>query len=52
MFSKEDFEIGDTEEFLEFLPIFAFIALISPLILVAYKLGFVFDMTGWLDTDS
>ncbi|MCX6126242.1 MAG: hypothetical protein NTV34_16030 [Proteobacteria bacterium] len=52
MFSKEDFKIGDTEEFLEFLPIFVFIALIAPLVVVAYKLGFVFDKIGWLDTKS
>jgi len=37
---------------LKVLPIFIFIALIAPLVLVAYKLGFVFDKTGWLDTKS
>lgn len=52
LFSREDFEIGNTEEFLEFLPILIFLALIAPLVLVAYKLGFVFDKTGWLDTKS
>ena len=52
MFSKEDFKITDMEDFLEFLPIFVFIALIAPLVLVAYKLGFILDQTGWLDTSS
>jgi len=52
LFSRDDLKIGDTEEFMEFLPIFIFIALIAPLVLVAYKLGFVFDKTGWLDTKS
>jgi hypothetical protein len=52
MFSKEDFEIGNVDEFVEFLPIFIFIALIAPLVIVAYKLGFIFDISGWLDTDS
>jgi hypothetical protein len=52
LFSKEDLKIGNTDEFVEFLPIFVFIALIAPLVLVAYKLGFVFDKVGWLDTKS
>jgi hypothetical protein len=52
LFSKDDFKIGDTEEFIEFLPILIFLALIAPLVLVAYKLGFVLDKTGWLDTTS
>lgn len=52
LFSKEDFEIGNPDEFTEFLPILIFLALIAPLVLVAYKLGFIFDKTGWLDTTS
>lgn len=52
LFSKEDFDIGNPEEFAEFLPIVIFLALIAPLVLVAYKLGFVLDKTGWLDTKS
>jgi hypothetical protein len=48
MFSKEDFKIDDPIEFLEFLPIFIFIGLIAPFVLVAYKIGFIMDVTGWL----
>ncbi len=52
LFSKEDFDIGNTQDFIEFLPIFIFIALIAPLIVAAYTLGFVLDKTGWLETTS
>lgn len=52
LFSKDDFNIGSPQDFLEFLPIFIFIALIAPLIVAAYTVGFVLDKTGWLDTTS
>jgi hypothetical protein len=52
MFSKEDFKIDNVEEFVEFLPIFVFIALIAPLVFAAYGLGFILDQTGWLETSS
>jgi hypothetical protein len=52
LFTKEDFNLGKPEDLVEFLPIFIFIALVVPLILGAYTLGFVLDKTGWLDTSS
>jgi hypothetical protein len=52
LFSKDDFKIGSVDDFVEFLPVFVFIALIAPLVLAAYGLGFVMDQTGWLDTTS
>ncbi|MCX6118972.1 MAG: hypothetical protein NT027_15665 [Proteobacteria bacterium] len=52
LFGKEDFDIGNPEEFSEFALIFIFIALVAPLIIAAYTLGFVLDKTGWLDTTS
>jgi hypothetical protein len=52
LFSKEDFKITDVDDFVEFLPIFVFIALIAPLVIAAYTLGFVLDQTGWLETSS
>ena len=52
LFSKDDFKIKDMDDFVEFLPVFVFIALIAPLVLSAYGLGFIMDQTGWLDTSS
>ncbi len=52
LFTKDDFNIGQPEDFAEFAPIFLFIALVAPLIIAAYTLGFVLDQTGWLDTTS
>ena len=49
MFSKEDFKIENFEEFLEFLPIFIFIAFVAPFLIAAYKLGFLMDVSGFLD---
>ncbi len=48
LFSKEDFQIDSAEEFVEFLPIFIFCALVAPFVLVAYKIGFLMDVSGWL----
>jgi hypothetical protein len=52
LFEKSDLKIHDVEDFLEFAPVFIFIALIAPLVLAAYGLGFILDQTGWLDTSS
>lgn len=52
LFDKEDLQIKDSQEFLEFAPVFIFLALIAPLVLAAYGLGFILDQTGWLDTSS
>ena len=52
LFSKKDFDIGKPEDFVEFLPILIFCALIAPLVIAAYTLGFVLDKTGWLETNS
>ncbi len=52
LFSKDDFKITDMDAFIEFLPIFVFIALIAPLVIAGYTLGFVLDQTGWLETSS
>lgn len=52
LFGKDDFRIDNAEDFLEFLPIFVFIALIAPLVIAGYTLGFILDQTGWLETSS
>ncbi len=52
IFSKEDFKVESLAEFIELAPILIFVALVAPFILVAYKVGFVMDMVGWLKTDS
>lgn len=52
LFDKNDLKIQDAQDFLEFAPVFVFIALIAPLVLAAYGLGFILDQTGWLDTSS
>ena len=49
LFSKEDFEISSVGELVEFLPILIFMALVAPFIIGAYKLGFLMDITGWLE---
>lgn len=48
MFSKRDLRVDNARELIEFLPIVIFIALVAPLLIVAYKLGFVMDKLGWL----
>ena len=52
MFSKDDFQIDDVQDFLLFTPIFIFIALVSPFVIAAYKVGFIMDKVGWLKTSS
>ncbi len=49
MFTSEDLRITSVVDFLEFLPIFIFVAFVSPFLLVAYSVGFISDMVGWLD---
>lgn len=50
MFTKKDFEIEDFSDLAAFLIILPFIGLIAPFLIAAYKVGFVQDVTGWLDT--
>ena len=49
MFTVEDFRIDNAAEFVQFLPIFIFIALCSPYLIAAYSLGFAMDVVNWLD---
>ena len=51
MFSREDFQIGSPAELLEFLPVMVFLGLVAPFLLAAYGLGFVMDVTGWINSD-
>lgn len=50
MFSREDFKIESIPDFLSHLIILPFIGLVAPFLLAAYVLGFVQEVTGWLDT--
>ncbi len=52
LFSKEDFHVNSALELLEFLPIALFLGLLAPLIIAAYTLGFVMDISGWLKTST
>lgn len=49
MFTAEDFHIESFSDFLEFAPIFIFMGLVSPFLIVAYTVGFISDKVGWLD---
>ena len=49
MFSVEDFHIESFGDFLELAPIFIFIGLVAPFLIVAYTVGFVSHKIGWLD---
>ena len=51
MFSVEDLELPPTDELIQFLPIVVFVALVTPFLLVAYKVGFLMDLTGFIHTD-
>jgi hypothetical protein len=51
MFSKDDFQIESASDVVHFLPIVAFLALVGPFLIAAYTIGFVMDVTGWLETD-
>jgi hypothetical protein len=50
MFSAEDFKVDSPAELLSFLVVVPFVALVAPFLLAAYTIGFVQDVTGWLDT--
>jgi hypothetical protein len=52
MFSRDDLQIESVGDLIEFLPIAIFLALVAPFVIAAYTLGFVMDVTGWLETDS
>lgn len=51
MFSRDDFKIHSVQEFVEFLPIVVFLGLVAPFLIGAYTIGFVMDVTGWLNAD-
>ncbi len=45
-----DLKIESFPDFVGFLVILPFVALVLPFLGAAYTLGFVMDITGWLDT--
>jgi hypothetical protein len=49
MFTSEDFRIESAADFFQFLPIIFFIVFIAPFLILAYKIGFVMKITGFLD---
>lgn len=49
MFSMDDLKVESFGELIEFLPIFIFIAFVAPFLIAAYSLGFVMDVTKWLN---
>ncbi len=49
MYTSEDLRIESVSDFVEFLPIFIFVAFVGPFLLVAYTVGFISDLVGWLD---
>ncbi len=49
MFTSEDFRIHSVPELLEFLPIVIFIGFIAPFLILAYTIGFLMNVTRWLD---
>ncbi len=51
MFTREDFQIESLEDLIMFLPIVLFMGLVAPFLIAAYTLGFVMDVTGWIETD-
>ena len=50
MFTKEDLKIDDVGEFVSFLLILPFLGLVAPFLIAVYTLGFIEDITGWLET--
>lgn len=52
MFSLDDLRIESVEDLVHFLPIVLFIGLVAPFLIAAYTVGFVMDVTGWLQTDT
>lgn len=49
MFSKEDFVIEDLSDFFGFMIVLPFVGLIAPFLIAAYKIGFLQEITGWMD---
>lgn len=49
MFTKEDFELPEDNDFFEFLLIIPFILFIGPFVGAAYKLGFLQNVLGGMD---
>ncbi len=50
MFSRDDFKVESWSDFASFMLIMPFVAFIGPFLLASYTLGFVQDITGWLDS--
>lgn len=50
MFTKEDFVVEDLGDLVGFLLILPFVGLVAPFLIAAYKIGFVQDMLGWMDS--
>jgi hypothetical protein len=48
-FSLQDISIESGADFLDILPIFIFVAFVGPFLLVAYTVGLISDLVGWLD---
>ena len=49
MFSTKDLRVESAADFIDILPIFIFVAFIGPFLLVAYTVGLISDLVGWLD---
>ena len=49
MFSSKDLRVESAADFLDILRVFIFCALVAPFLLVAYTVGFISDLVGWLD---
>ncbi len=49
MFTSEDLRVESAADLIDILPIFIFCAFIGPFILVAYTIGLISDLVGWLD---
>lgn len=49
MFSSEDLRVESVGDFIVFLPVFIFVALVAPFLFTAYQIGFVLDRLGWMD---
>lgn len=49
MFSKEDFQLSNTEGLGEFLVILPFVMVIAPFLALAYHIGLALDLLGLLD---
>jgi hypothetical protein len=50
MFTKEDFEVESFSDFASFMLVAPFVGLVAPFLIAAYSLGFVLELTGWLDS--